>query len=146
MLLACVAGAASAAERCVRNPGDHYDEGVAYQLELKGIARRFSAEQGVCVNEELLPEVDDAMRRLDRYFWKIDYALHDPCEERAFVEWATGQKLRFDVSGRVDLEGNPAGRVFRLRSFTQEEVDRNRRKLDEAPKDVTCKPTTVASR
>ena len=141
--LLCVIGSAAAAERCVRNPGDHYDEGVAFQLAQKGIPHRFSAEAGVCVAEPLAPEIDAAMHRLDRYFWKVDHALGDPCEERAYVEWARERHLRFDVSTVVDLGGNAVGRVFRLRSYSEEEVRSNRRALEEAPRDVACEPTSV---
>jgi len=142
--LACaLSGSATAAERCVRNPGDHYDEGVAFQLAQMGIAHRFAPETGVCVAEPLAPQLDEAMRRLDRYFWKVDHALSDACEERAYVEWARARHLRFDVSTVVDLGGNAVGRVFRLRSYSEEELRSNRRALEEAPRDAACEPTAV---
>jgi tripartite-type tricarboxylate transporter receptor subunit TctC len=145
--LCAFAALAIAEERvsCVRNPGDHYDEGVAFHLARKGVAHRLSADQGVCVAGPLAAELDLAMKEVDRYFWKVDRQLDNPCEERALVEWGAREGLRFDVSSQVDLKGNIAGRVFRLRSYTQEEVAANRRKLEEAPRGVSCRPATVAS-
>jgi hypothetical protein len=117
---------------------------VAYHLARDGIAFRTTEENGVCVSDDQAARVEDAMRRLDRYFWKVDRLLRDPCEERALVDWAAKEGLRFDVGNVVDLKGDVAGRTFRLFSYTQQELEANRRKLDEAPKEAQCKPTSAA--
>lgn len=133
-------------ERCFHSPGNHYHLGVSHHLAKAGVPHRVAPQNGVCVPEALAARVEAAMRELDRYFWKVPHHLADPCEESAYVEWAAREKLRFDVGNLVDLQGNTAGRVFHLRSYTREEMDSNRRKLEDAPKVATCRPTTVASR
>jgi hypothetical protein len=135
--------ALSAAETCFQAPGEHYDAGVAFHLGKRGIAHRFRVQSGVCVDERFASAVDDAMRELDGYYWKVSHFLADECEERAFLEWAKERSLRFDIGSVVDLGGRPAGRIFHLRSYTRDEMLANRRTLESSPKGTTCGPTSV---
>jgi hypothetical protein len=127
-----------AKDRCIQRPGSHFDAGVAYHLSKNGIPFRIAGEGGVCVAEEVSLEFESAMRQVEKYFWEVAYHLNNDCEERAFVDWATRENLRFDVGDVVDLNRKPAGRMFHLRSYTYEEVVSNRRKLNEAPQGVVC--------
>jgi hypothetical protein len=63
--------------------------------------------------------------------------------DRAYVEWAEREKLRFEESEVVDLERKPAGRMFHLRSFTAEEATEHRRKLQDAPRGASCEGGTA---
>jgi hypothetical protein len=67
------------------------------------------------------------------------------CDEKALVEWAGREGLRFEVTDAVDLQRRPAGRMFHLRSYTDEEVAFHRRKLEEAPKPA-CPGENVIAR
>jgi hypothetical protein len=136
--LAALAAAAQPADRCMQNPGIHYDAGVAYHLEKKGIPYSMRPGSGVCVAAAHSSDLDAAAAQIDNYYWEVAYLLRNACEERAVVEWATREGLRFDVSEVVDLARKPAGRMFHLRSYTQEEVVSNRRRLDEAPGRAAC--------
>ena len=136
-IAACCAGTVPASETCVQRPG-HYDAGVAFHLAKRGVPYAIVPERGVCVTEERSSDMAAAMAQLDRHYWEVARALKDACEERAYVEWATRNTLRFDVGDVVDLGRKPAGRMFHLRSFTAEEAAENRRKLEEASKHVGC--------
>jgi len=88
----------------------------------------------VCVAGRHAAEFDAAVREADKYFHEIADLLKDECEERALVEWATREKLRFDVRGTTSGK-----RMFLLRSFNADEVASNRQRLTrDAPKGMTC--------
>ena len=141
-ICACMALAlacdAAAKERCIQRPGKHYEAGVAQALTARRIAHKLAPESGVCVSEEHAAELEAATLRVDQHFWEVAHYLRDACEERALVEWARREKLRFEVGDVVDLGRKPAGRMFHLRSYTAEEVSANRRKLEDAPKGASC--------
>lgn len=136
--IASGAGIAEAKDRCIQHPGKHFDAGVAYHLSKNGIPFRIAGELGVCVAEEASPQFEAAIRHVESYFWGVAYHLDNDCEERAFVDWAIRENLRFDVGDVVDLNKKRAGRMFHLRSYTYDEVVSNRRKLDEAPRAGAC--------
>jgi len=63
----------------------------------------------------------------------------DACEERALIEWAQKEKLRYDLRGTLGSRNRPAGNLFLLRSFTREEMVSNREKLELSPaRGATC--------
>ena len=127
-----------ARERCVQRPGEHYDGGVAFHLARKGIPHRIEPDRGVCVAEELASELQAAAHQVDYYFWEVAHLLRSDCEEQTLVEWARKEELRYDVGDVYRIDGQRAGRMFHLRSYTYEEVIANRRKLDEAPQKLGC--------
>ena len=132
-------------ERCFQAPGRHYGAGVAHHLARAGVPHRVAAE-AVCVEPTRWSDLEAAMRDVDRFYWKVSRPLADACEEDALTEWAVREKLRFDISTAYDLKRRPAGRTLYLRSYTQEEMESNRRRLRDAPRDAECKATTVALR
>ena len=127
-----------AKDRCIQRPGIHFEAGIAYHLSKNGVPYRITGEGGVCVAEEASAEVEAAIRQVEKYFWEVAYLLNNVCEERAFVDWASKENLRFDVADVVDLNRELSGRMFHLRSYTYEEMVSNRRKLNEAPQNVVC--------
>jgi hypothetical protein len=141
--IASAAGMVEAKEACVQRPGSHFVAGVAYHLAKSGVAHRMSQESGVCVADAASGELEAAVRQVEKYFWEVAHLLKNACEERAFVEWATRENLRFEIADVVDLGRKPAGRMFHLRSYTQEEVLSNRRKLGEAPQGAGCAPESM---
>jgi hypothetical protein len=54
------------------------------------------------------------------------------------TEWAKRESLRFDVRPALDSRGRPAGNLFLIRSFTQEELVANRAKLERALANLPC--------
>jgi hypothetical protein len=100
-------------------------------------------ESGICVAEGRAAELDHAQRSLFAHFWEVAQHLRDACEERAFVDWAGREKLRFEVSDAVDLGRKPAGRMFHLRSYTAEEAAAHRRRLQDAPQGASCEGGTA---
>jgi hypothetical protein len=141
-LAICLAGAARGEDACSYHPSPHYPAGVAHQLSAKGVPYRL-VDGGICVTEGRGAELEAAQRRMFEHFGEVAYHLRDACEERAYVEWAEREKLRFEVSEVVDLGGKPAGRMFHLRSFTAEEAAEHRRKLQDAPRGASCEGGTA---
>lgn len=139
-LAACAA--AHAEDACGYHPSRHYAAGVAHHLSAKGVPYRL-VEGGICVSEDRGAELEAAQRRVFEHFWEVAHHLADACEERAYVEWAEREKLRFEVSDVVDLARKPAGRMFHLRSFTADEAAANRRKLQDAPRGASCEGGTA---
>src|SRR6185436_18743199 len=131
------ASLALAEEACVQRPGRHFEAGVAHHLARNGIAHRASPDRGVCVADGSAAALDAAVRQVERHYWEVARLVGSACEEAALVEWAGREKLRFEVTDVVDLARKPAGRMFHLRSFDEDEVAFHRRKLEEAPKS-TC--------
>src|SRR5438067_11729568 len=109
--IASAACIADAKERCIQSP-DHFETGIAYHLSKNGIPFRVAAEGGTCVGEGDSAALDAAMRQVEKFFWELAYPILDECEERAFVDWATKENLRFDVGHVVDLGKKAAGRLF----------------------------------
>jgi len=131
-------------ERCFQLPAGHYAAGVVHHLSQNAVPHRIDPAAGVCVAAARWSEVEAATQHIDRVYWKVSRPLADECEEKALAEWATREKLRFDISTAYDLKRRPAGRTLYLRSFTSEEMAVNRRKLREAPRDEACKATAIA--
>ena len=96
------------------------------------------SRRGICVSETHSAELHDAQRQLEKYFYEVAYTLADSCEERAYVEWAKKEGLRFDVLRVLDARMRPQGSVLFLRSYTDEEVLSNRGKLASAPRQAKC--------
>jgi hypothetical protein len=141
-LAACLCAAARADDACSYHPSRHYPAGVARHLSIGGVPYRL-VEGGICVTESRAAELESAQRRVFEHFWEVAHPLRDACEERAYVEWAQGEKLRFEVSDAVDLDRRPAGRMFHLRSFTADEVAAHRRRLQDAPRGASCEAGTA---
>jgi len=138
LVLASTGAQGEPKETCLQRPSAHYDAGIAHHLSKSRTPHRVSAEGGVCVAAEHASALEEASRQVDAHFWEVARLLRDDCEERAFVEWATREKLRFEIGNVVDLNRRPAGRMFHLRSYSSDEVAANRRKLDEAPAGAAC--------
>ena len=111
-----------------------------FQLSKAGVPYRRMHETGVCVDEKYASQLRAAERELERYYPQIAHNPKDSCEEKALVEWAQREKLRFDLRQAYDMKKRPAGKLFLLRAFNQEELVSYRQKLDkEAPLGATCK-------
>lgn len=135
LALAVCCGLVGCAEpKCGGSDLKYYDQALAYQLDKRGIRADVRNDGMVCVDGKHAAEFDKAVRETDRYFHEIADLLQDECEERAFVQWATREKLRFDVRGTTSGK-----RMFLLRSFNADEVASNRQRLTrDAPKGMTC--------
>jgi hypothetical protein len=132
-------GVADAKETCGGSDAKYYDEALMYHLSKKGVSSRAMHGGGLCVDERSAKEFGAAQREVDSYFYEVAHRLFDSCEERAFVAWATKEKLRFDVRPTLDSLKRPSGSMFLLRSFTSEEVVANRRRLEkDAPRGASC--------
>jgi hypothetical protein len=118
---------------CRGSDAKYYNEGLRYQLARLGVPHRVSGEV-VCVSARRASDLRAAEMELERTFPQVAELLKDECEERAFVAWATREKLRFDVR-----ESTSGHRLFLLRSFNKEELADNMRRLTkEAPKGASC--------
>jgi hypothetical protein len=132
--LLCGCLAACAEPKCGGSDLKYYDQALAYQLGKHGVRADVRNDGMVCVAGRHGAEFDTAVREADKYFHEIADLLKDECEERAFVQWATRENLRFDV--RDTTRGK---RMFLLRSFNAEEVASNRQRLTrDAPKGTAC--------
>ena len=124
---------------CHQNSGKYYDVAVSRQLTKNGIPHTLDADRGVCVPKKQTAALDLASRQVDGYFHEVADLLRDECEERALVEWATREKLSFEIADTTKPDGKPGRRMFLLRSFSRDEVEANKRKLrNEAPKGAHC--------
>ncbi|MGE0356197.1 MAG: hypothetical protein AB7P08_04710 [Burkholderiales bacterium] len=124
---------------CSHRDSEHYDRGLSDYLTKSGIPNTTHPERGVCVPSERRGDFEKAATRLDNYYYEVAALMRDSCEERALVDWAKQQNLRYDVRDTTNSDGKPAERMFHLRSFSAEEVESNRQKLrEEAPKNVRC--------
>ena len=125
--------AACAEDVCRGSDAKYYNEGLRYQLARLGVPHRVSGEV-VCVSGRRASDLRAAEVELERTFPQVAELLKDSCEERAFVAWATREKLRFDVR-----ESTSGHQLFFLRSFNKEELADNMRRLTkEAPKGASC--------
>lgn len=132
--------AACAEPKCGGSDLKYYDQAIAYHLEQRGIRYKINSGGMVCVDGKDAAEFVAADREAAKYFHEVADLLKDACEEKAFVEWATRENLRFDVRGTYRFDGSPGGRMFLLRSFTADELVANKRRLDnDAPKGATCR-------
>lgn len=137
--LLCGCLAACAEPKCGGSDLKYYDQALAYQLDKRGIRADVRHGGMVCVDGKHTAEFAAAEREVDKYFHEIADLLEDGCEERAFVQWATREKLRFDVRDTLSADGSPGKRMFLLRSFNADEVASNRRRLNnDAPKGTAC--------
>ena len=135
----CGCLAACGEPKCGGSDVKYYDQALSHQLARRGIAREVRADGMVCVDGRHAAEFDSAVREADRYFYEVADLLKDACEERAFVQWATREKLRFDVRDTIGQHGSPGRRMFHLRSFDAEEVASNRQRLTrDAPRGMAC--------
>jgi hypothetical protein len=132
---------ACAEPKCGGSDLKYYDEAIAYHLARRGVPYRIASDGMVCVDGKHASDLIAADREAAKYFHEVADLLKDSCEEEAFVEWATREKLRFDVRGTYSSDGSPGGRMFLLRSFTAEELAANRRLLTDAPKGASCTET-----
>ena len=131
---------ALAKEHCGGSDAKYYDEGLIFCLTKAGVPYRRMDGHGLCVDDKYSSQFKAARRELDRYFPMIARKPKDPCEERALVEWAQREKLRFELRPAFDMQNQPTGNLFLLRSFTNEEMVANREKLDRAaPLGATCR-------
>jgi hypothetical protein len=136
---------ARAEEKCGGSDLKYYNQAIAFQLAKRGVPSRISGGDMVCVAEKHAAAFTAAENSVDHFFHEVAYNPKDACEERALVEWATRERLRFDVRPTTDMRDQPAGNLFFLRSFTQEEVVSNSEKLAKnAPKGSRCKPMKSA--
>jgi len=94
VLIAAVAGCAE--DACRGSDAKYYNEGLRYQLAKREVPHRVSGEV-ICVSGRRADDLRAAEAELDRTFHEVADLLKDSCEERAVVEWATKEKLRFDV-------------------------------------------------
>jgi hypothetical protein len=131
--------AACAEPKCGGSDLKYYDQAIAYHLDKRGIPYRIGADGMVCVDGKHAADLTAADREAAKYFHEVAHLLKDACEERAFFEWATKERLRFDIRGTLRSDGSPGGAMFLLRSFNADELATNRRRLDnDAPGNVSC--------
>ena len=139
LVLGC-AQTEEAKQACSGSDAKHYDEGLIYHLAKAGVPYRRMHNSGLCVDEKYASQLRAAERELERYYPQIAHNPKDSCEEKALVEWAQREKLRFDLRQAYDMKQRPSGKLFLLRAFNQEELASYRQKLDkEAPLGATCK-------
>jgi hypothetical protein len=132
-------GCINAKQVCGGSDAKFYDEGLIFHLSKSGVPYRRMHEFSVCVDEKYSSQLKAAERELERYFPVIAHKAKDSCEERALIEWAKREKVRFDLRPAFDSRNQPAGNLFLIRSFTNEELVVNREKLERAaPKGATC--------
>jgi hypothetical protein len=115
---------------CVHQERKYYDDALSRQLARNGVKHSMEADRGICVDAARRKELAEASRQVDGYFNEVATLARDACEERALVDWATREGLRFDVADTVSSSGR-AGRMFLIRSFSREEVEANHRRLRE---------------
>jgi hypothetical protein len=137
---ACVAACGYGSyDRCEQRELKHYDEALSQQLTKNGTPNVIKPDKGVCVPAKYAPQLDVALRQVDNYFHEVADLLKDSCQEHAFVEWATKERLRFEVRDTIRSDGSPGGRMFLLRSFSPDEVATNKRRLSaDAPRGASC--------
>ena len=123
-------GCAETKQVCGGSDAKYYDEGVIHYLSKEGVPYRRSHGPGLCVDERHGSRLRAAENELDRYFPQIAHRPRDACEERALVEWAQREGLRFDLRQAYDPQKRPDGNLFLLRAFTKEEMASYREKLD----------------
>jgi hypothetical protein len=137
----CLFGAltACAEPKCGGSDLKYYDQAIGYHLAQRGVRYDIRSGGMVCVEGKYAADFVAAEREAAKYFHEVADLLKSACEEQAIVEWATREKLRFDVRGTIRSDGSPSGRMFLLRSFTAEEVAENRRRLsNDAPRGASC--------
>jgi hypothetical protein len=139
LLLGCT-DAGDAKQACGGSDAKYYDEGLIFHLSKAGVPYRRMDKSGLCVDEKYASQLRAAERELERYYPQIAHNPKDSCEETALVEWAQREKLRFDLRQAYDMKQRPAGKLFLLRAFNQEELASYRKKLDrEAPLGAICR-------
>lgn len=125
--------AGCAKDVCRGSDARYYNEGLRYQLDQRGVPHKVSGEV-ICVSGRRADDLRAAEAELDRSFHEVADLVKDSCDERALTEWATREKLRFDVR-----ESTTGSRMFLLRSFNKEEAATNMRRLTkDAPRGVSC--------
>lgn len=135
-LLGALGGCAE--DACRGSDAKYYNEGLKYHLAKRGVPYRV-ADEVICVSGRNAPELRAAEAQLEASFHEVADLLKDSCEEQAFVEWATSERLRFDIRDTTRPDGSPGGRMFLLRSFGPEEVAENGRRLsNDAPRGMSC--------
>jgi len=140
LVAALGSASALAKEHCGGSDAKFYDEGLIFHLTKAGVPYRRMHGYGLCVDDKYSTQFKAAQRELERYFPQIAHKPKDSCEERALVEWAQREKLRFDLRPAFDMQNQPTGNLFLLRSFTNEEMVANREKLNRSTAvGATCK-------
>ena len=133
-------GVSSAKEACGGSSDKFYDEGLIFHLGRSGVPYRLMEGGGLCVDEKYAMQLKEAERQLERAFHEIATKPRDACEERALVEWAQREGLRYELAAAYNSRNEPSGNLFLIRSFTYEEMVANREKFDRAaPKGARCK-------
>lgn len=130
---------AQGADFCVHRISKYYDRALSQRLTEKGVLNSLHAEKGVCVAAAARATLDETSREVDSYFNDIALLPGDACEERALVEWAKREGLRFELAESRTSSGASGGNMFFIRSFSRAEVESNRKKLQAAPKDASCR-------
>ncbi len=134
-------------QQCWSDPNQYYIDALSKRLTKNGITHSLhpkgsvpkEEEARVCYLPRFSPDVKKENREIDNYFREVAAVLRDSCEELAYVEWATKEKLPFEVVDTTSLDGKRAGRMFNLYSITPEDVALNRQKLlDHAPRNKRC--------
>lgn len=138
IVLLCGLLTACAEPKCGGSDLKHYAQALAHQLDKRGIRADVRGDGMVCVAGSHAGEFAAAQREADRYFYEVADLLKDACEERALVQWATREKLRFDVLDTIPLDGSRGRRMFHLRSFDADELAANRKRMSSAPRGAAC--------
>jgi hypothetical protein len=132
-------GVADAPDFCRGSSAKYYDEGLAYQLKRANVPHR-AVDGGVCVDRKYASQMKEAERQLENAFNQIATNPGNACEERALVEWAEREGLRYELAPALNSRNEPSGNLFLIRSFAYEEMVTNREKFDRsAPKGTKCK-------
>jgi hypothetical protein len=139
VFLIAIAGCAE--DACRGSDAKYYNEALVFHLAKRGVSYRVSNDV-VCVSGRKAAELRAAEAEVDATFHEVAYLLKDSCEERAFVDWAKREGLRYDIRSTLDSQNQRSRKMFLVRSFTREEVASNRAKLATgAPTEATCDAT-----
>ena len=126
-------------ERCWKNEDAALDAAFSKELAARGITARLDQRRGVCVPKANAGALDEAYRRINEYRSEVAALASDECEQRALVDWAKRENLRYDVLPSTTSDGRPSGNMLIVRSSSAEEVAANREKLRrELPKIQRC--------
>jgi hypothetical protein len=132
------AAVSMAKDVCAASGAKHFDDGLVYHLARANVPYLRKDPGLVCVDEKHTKKLVAAEAELENYFHEIAIVPLDDCGERALIEWAQKEGLRYEVDRTFDAQRRPIGKLLFVRSFTYEQLQSNREKLKAAPERVKC--------
>src|SRR3954470_9981624 len=112
ILMLSLGGCAGADEVCGGSDARYYDEGLIFHLTKANVPYRRMQHSGICVDAKYASRFREAERELEKYYPQLAHNPKDACEERALVEWARKEGLRYDLRPAFDSAKRPAGNLF----------------------------------